>query len=126
MTCTFAGDGYLKAAATNPDMIKLVEGERGSPKNVNKDLTAVHPVVRTHPVSGWKHVFPVGPSPEDMGSPKQINELNSDESSELLRKFYSMILQNHDLTVRFKWRNKNDMGRLHPLRYLLIGLMSAQ
>lgn len=111
LTATFIGDGYLKAAETNPDKIKIHEGPRGSPLNVGKELKAVHPVVRTHPVSGWKCIFPVGPQhPRDMGAPKYINELNEDESAEVLKKFYDMILQNHDMTVRFKWRNANDMG----------------
>lgn len=39
-----------------------------------------------------------------------INELNPSESEELLEKFKQMIIQNHDLTVRLKWRNKNDIG----------------
>lgn len=29
-----------------------------------------------------------------------------------MKKFYDTILHNHDLTVRFKWRNKNDLGKL--------------
>jgi hypothetical protein len=28
----------------------------------------------------------------------------------LLKKFYQIILDNHDLQVRFKWRNVNDIG----------------
>ena len=64
----------------------------------------MHPVVRTNPVTGWKSIYAIG------GFPKQINELNPEESSELLKKFYDTILANHDLQVRFKWRNKNDIG----------------
>ncbi len=47
-------------------------------------------------------------------SSRYINELNTDESAELLKKFYNIILENHDLTVRFKWRNKNDFGKHLP------------
>lgn len=39
-----------------------------------------------------------------------MNELDSEESEELLRKFYAVILENHDLQVRFKWRNVGDIG----------------
>ena len=42
--------------------------------------------------------------------PKYINELDSQESEELLALFKRRILDSHDLTVRFKWRNENDIG----------------
>lgn len=35
----------------------LWQGERGSPFNKNQDLVAIHPVVRTNPVTGKKAVF---------------------------------------------------------------------
>lgn len=106
LTATFVGDGFIKAAAANPDKVKIWEGRRGSPENVGKELSAVHPVVRTNPVTGWKSIFALGPFP------KYINELNDKESSELLAKFLNTIYENHDLQVRFKWRNKNDLGKL--------------
>ena len=37
--------------------------------------------------------------------------MHPDESAELLKKFYNIILENHDLTVRFKWKNENDFGK---------------
>ena len=113
LTATFIGDGFLKAAAANPEKVKIYTDPRGSPKNAGGELTTVHPVVRTNPVSGWKSIYAVG------AFPKRINELNADESEELLKKFYNMILENHDLTVRFKWRNKNDLGKL-PALHLLV------
>jgi alpha-ketoglutarate-dependent taurine dioxygenase len=104
LTATFSGDGFLKAAAAHPEKIKIYDQERGSPLNVGKALTAVHPVVRTNPVTGWKSIFALGPFP------KYINELHKDESDELLSKFLSVVSENHDLQVRFKWRNENDLG----------------
>ena len=105
LTATFVGDGFIRAADANPEKVKIYEKERGSPKNVGKSLSAVHPVVRTNPVTGWKSIFALGPFP------KYINELHEEESAELLKKFRSVITENHDLQVRFKWRNKNDIGR---------------
>jgi alpha-ketoglutarate-dependent taurine dioxygenase len=64
----------------------------------------VHPVVRTNPVTGWKSVYAIG------SFPKAINELNPEESDELLAKFRRMVAENHDLQVRFKWRNEHDIG----------------
>lgn len=111
LTATFIGDGYTWSAGQSGGKMTINEGPRGSPLNVGKDLKVVHPVVRTHPVSGWKSIFPVGPrNPWEFGSPKYINELHPNESDELLNRFYDTILQNHDLTVRFKWR-ENDMGK---------------
>lgn len=104
LTATFSGDGFIRAAEADPERVKLYEQERGSPKNVGKELKAVHPVVRTNPVTGWKSIFALGPFP------KYINELSDEESSELLKKFRSVITENHDLQVRLKWRNKNDLG----------------
>jgi alpha-ketoglutarate-dependent taurine dioxygenase len=104
LSATFIGDGFIKAAAANPEKVFIYDQPRGSPNNVGKELTAVHPVVRTNPVTGWKSIFTIG------AFPKYINELNPDESEELLKKFYDTILNNHDLTVRLRWRNPNDIG----------------
>ncbi|KAH9830226.1 taurine dioxygenase family protein [Teratosphaeria destructans] len=79
-------------------------GPRGAPENVGGELRALHPVVRTNPVTGWKSIYALGPFPH------YINELNRQESEELLKKFHAMILENHDLQVRFKWRNENDIA----------------
>ena len=97
----------MKAAAANPEQVKIHEGPRGAPENVGAHLTSVHPVVRTNPVTGWKSLFAVGPFP------KYINELDSQESEELLALFKRRIHDSHDLTVRFKWRNENDIGKHH-------------
>ncbi|KAF1994040.1 alpha-ketoglutarate-dependent sulfonate dioxygenase [Amniculicola lignicola CBS 123094] len=104
LTAIFSGDGFLKAAEANPEKVSIYEKPRGSPENVGRDLAAVHPVVRTNPVTGWKSIFSVGPFP------KRINELHTDESEELLKKFFNIITTNHDLQVRFKWRNENDLA----------------
>jgi alpha-ketoglutarate-dependent taurine dioxygenase len=104
LTATFTGEGFIKAAAANPEKVKIYEQQRGSTKNVGKELTAIHPVVRTNPVTGWKSIFALGPFP------RYINELNDKESSELLAKFLNVIYENHDLQVRFKWKSENDRG----------------
>ncbi|CZT18679.1 related to taurine dioxygenase [Ramularia collo-cygni] len=104
LTATFIGDGFHKAAAANPEKVKIYTEPRGSPQNVGGDLIAVHPVVRTNPVTGWKSIFALGPFP------KYINELHRDESDLLLERFRKVILENHDLTVRFKWRNEDDIA----------------
>ncbi|KAK4497451.1 hypothetical protein PRZ48_011902 [Zasmidium cellare] len=104
LTATFTGDGFIKAAEADPENVKIYTEPRGSAKNVGAELSTVHPVVRTNPVTGWKSLFAVGPFP------KQINELHQDESEKLLASFKNVIYENHDLTVRFKWRNENDIA----------------
>ena len=104
LTATFSGDGFTRAAAARPDKVRIHEGPRGSPENVGTALEAVHPVVRTNPVTGWKSVFAIGPFP------KRINELWPDESDELLAKLKEVVERSHDLQVRFRWRGENDLA----------------
>ena len=84
----------------------LEQGPRGAPANVGSALEAVHPVVRTHPVTGWKSVYAMGLHC------KKINGLSPLESQFLLDRIYSMISENHDLQVRFRWQNPSDIGML--------------
>ncbi|CAG7981168.1 unnamed protein product [Penicillium nalgiovense] len=78
-------------------------GPRGSPQNV--ELTpVVHPVIRTNPVTGWKSIFTIG------HSVKRINGLTATESENLLRWFTKLIMENHDLQLRHRWVNPNDVA----------------
>ncbi|KAF5024540.1 hypothetical protein F66182_3303 [Fusarium sp. NRRL 66182] len=104
LTATFSGDGFLKARDAHPDHFQIYEKPRGNPSNIGADLVAVHPVVRTNPVTGWKSLFAIG------NFPKRINELSARESKELLDSFYRRIESNHDLQVRFRWRSPNDIA----------------
>jgi alpha-ketoglutarate-dependent taurine dioxygenase len=104
LTATYIGSGFLQAAEMDPVNVKVYTEPRGSPLNIGSELSTIHPIVRTNPVTGWKSMWAVGPFP------KHINELSQSESDELLKKFYNTILENHDLQVRLKWRNPNDIG----------------
>lgn len=112
LTATFSGDGFNRAAERG--QFQLYDQPRGSPENVGTKLESVHPVVRTNPVTGWKSIFAIG------NFPKIINELTKEESDDLLKKFYDNILSNHDLQVRLKWKNPNDIGETpKPADFLL-------
>ncbi|KAL1305015.1 hypothetical protein AAFC00_003915 [Neodothiora populina] len=76
---------------------------RGSPLNHGPALEAVHPVIRTNPVTGWKSVF------VNRGFTRRINGVTKDESDVLLQYIFSLMTQNHDAQVRFKW-SKNDLA----------------
>lgn len=79
-------------------------GPRGAPENVGPELRAEHPVIRTNPVTGWKSVFAVGTHVQ------KINRVTEEESDHLLNWFVNLIVENHDLQVRFRWQNPNDLG----------------
>ena len=78
--------------------------ERGAPENVGEVLEAIHPVIRTNPVTGWRSVFAVGHHVQ------KINGLSEDESRYFLDWFVRLIVENHDLQVRLKWRDVNDVA----------------
>jgi alpha-ketoglutarate-dependent taurine dioxygenase len=78
--------------------------ERGAPENVGAALEAVHPVVRTNPVTGWRSVFAVGHHVQ------RIHGLADDESRHFLDWFVKLIVENHDLQVRFRWQSPNDLA----------------
>jgi hypothetical protein len=76
-------------------------GIRGSPLNQGENLYAVHPLIRTNPVTGWKSVY------VNKGFTKRINGLSKDESDTLLAYLFGLVAQNHDAQVRYRW-SKND------------------
>ena len=102
LTATYAQPVFNESAAKNG--FKLYSEARGAPENVGIDLRAIHPVVRTNPVTGWKSVFAVG------HHAKRINELSEAESKHLLDWFVQLIVENHDLQVRHRWQNENDVA----------------
>ncbi|KAK6541436.1 hypothetical protein TWF694_007247 [Orbilia ellipsospora] len=102
LTATHIGSGFHEIAKA--EGLKLYEKQRGNPGNVGLDLEATHPVIRTNPVTGWKSLFPIGVFP------KRINDVTLDESDALLAWFHDLIYKNHDLQIRFKWRNPNDIA----------------
>ncbi|KAK7607895.1 hypothetical protein JOL62DRAFT_582554 [Phyllosticta paracitricarpa] len=84
--------------------LKLYDKARGSPENIGEIVSTEHPVVRTNPVTGWKSIFALG------AYPKSINGLSQEESEMLLNFLMEFVYRNHDLQVRFRWQNPNDMA----------------
>ncbi|KAK4701424.1 hypothetical protein P7C70_g4804, partial [Phenoliferia sp. Uapishka_3] len=81
----------------------LREGIRGSPYNHGPELKAVHPVVRTNPVTGLKGLF------VNKAFTQRINGVTKDESDLLLDYIFKLITNNHDLQVRLQW-GLNDVA----------------
>jgi alpha-ketoglutarate-dependent taurine dioxygenase len=80
-----------------------IQEHRGSPHNTGAHLTAIHPVIRTNPVTGFRSLF------VNKTFTTRIVELREDESEHLLEFLFRHIADNHDLQVRFRW-NKNDLA----------------
>lgn len=94
LTALHDGSGFTRMAQQNGQKIL---SPRGSPENKGEVLQAVHPVIRTHPVTGYKVLF------INRGFTKQILELTPDESDNTLEYLWRHISENHDLQVRFRW-----------------------
>jgi alpha-ketoglutarate-dependent taurine dioxygenase len=58
LDATYAQPGFEVAAKENG--FELYSKPRGAPENVGSKLEAIHPVIRTNPVTGWKSIFAVG------------------------------------------------------------------
>ncbi|KAF2403774.1 taurine catabolism dioxygenase, partial [Trichodelitschia bisporula] len=102
LTATYAQPGFEQAAKDSG--FELYSKPRGAPENVGSELIAQHPVIRTNPVTGWKSVFAVGHHVQ------KINGLTDEESKTALDWFVRLIVENHDLQVRHKWQNPNDLA----------------
>ncbi|WVQ92502.1 hypothetical protein IAS59_006313 [Cryptococcus gattii] len=77
--------------------IELRTGQRGSPLNDGPSLSAIHPVIRVNPVTGWKGLF------VNHGFTRRILGITKDESDFILDYLFKVTQNNHDLQVRFKW-----------------------
>jgi alpha-ketoglutarate-dependent taurine dioxygenase len=92
-------------AVTKFNNHELRTSERGHPDNKGDHLSAVHPVIRVNPVTGWKSVF------VNKNFTRRILGVTKDESDLLLDYINRLTSENHDLQVRFHWSNKNEPGR---------------
>ena len=109
---TFFIDNPDHVSAAEKGGFQIYDKERGAPENVGEELKAVHPVVRTNPVTGWKSIFAIGIRV------KRINEVMESESKMLIEWLNGLMVNNHDLQVRYRW-GKNDLGEFLPYSYIL-------
>lgn len=110
LTATYAQPGFADSAKRNG--FELYRNPRGSPENIGSELISEHPVIRTNPVTGWRSVFAIGHHVQ------HINGITEAESKHLLNWFVQLIVENHDLQVRHRWQNPNDIGRFGLPRQL--------
>ncbi|KAK1756633.1 alpha-ketoglutarate-dependent sulfonate dioxygenase [Echria macrotheca] len=103
LTATHYQPNFVKVKETFG--AELIDDYRGAPENTGLDFQAEHPVVRTNPVTGWKSLFGAG----HQVKAGWINGVTERESEILKSYFYQLIVENHDLQVRFRWA-KNDLA----------------
>lgn len=99
------------AAQSDPRMMDPLP--RGAPNNKGLDFSSHHPVIRTHPLTGWKSLFAGG-----------VNCFRYDgvtlaESADLMKKVQDLVVENHDMQVRFRWESDSDLGRSY-VSFLLL------
>lgn len=71
---------------------------RGSPLNKDFEFAPVHPVVRTHPVTGWKTLF------AGVGlHVSRINDVYNYEDQMIRDYVMRLITRNHDCIARMHW-----------------------
>ncbi|KAJ5822722.1 hypothetical protein N7447_005062 [Penicillium robsamsonii] len=97
LTATYAGPNFNDVAKKNG--FEVHPGPRGAPENVGGGGT-----IRGAPFTGWKSVFAVG------NMVQKINGVTDEESDHLLNWFLSLVVENHDLQVRLRWQNPNDLA----------------
>lgn len=99
--------GLKQYAETHSALHSAVEQANDATRNgtfVRRDpIITEHPLVRVHPVTGWKALF-VNP-----GFTRSIVGVPKGESDAILRYFFELIATSQASTVRFKW-DKNDVA----------------
>ncbi|KAJ2985568.1 hypothetical protein NUW58_g5460 [Xylaria curta] len=81
----------------------IYTGPRGAPANTDMLFRQSHPMVRTHPTTGWKSLFAGGLHC------RRVDGVTEWESKELLDKVLRLVADNHDLQVRVRWNTPSDM-----------------
>ncbi|KAI0326411.1 alpha-ketoglutarate-dependent sulfonate dioxygenase [Cubamyces sp. BRFM 1775] len=89
---------YLEGLSAVHSAVAQADGARAAGHTVRREpVETVHPVVRVHPVTGWKSIY-VNP-----GFTRRIVGLPKAESDAILSLLFHQISENPDFQVRFHW-----------------------
>ncbi|KAI9865262.1 MAG: hypothetical protein M1824_003414 [Vezdaea acicularis] len=95
---------YLESLTALHSAEMQAEGSRALGRPVRRDpVITEHPLVRTHPVTGWKSLF------FNPGFVTKIVGVPKTESDAIIRYLNEIISTTQELHVRFQW-NKNDVA----------------
>lgn len=74
------------------------KGPRGSPENVGPELRALHPCVRTNPITGWKSLLAFGHHLEEFEGLGNVE-------NRMLKEFVTrLVTENHQIQTRLRWQ----------------------
>ena len=106
---TLWASGYSAYEKLSPEFRKIIDGrhaiyrsahsylDRDDPNAGPKYIERSHPLVRVHPVTGWKSLF------VNRAMTKRIVGLDEAESDVILQYLYKVYESNVDIQVRFRW-----------------------
>jgi len=90
---------YLESLEVMQTGLEQAEGASKAGLHLRRPgIETAHPLVRTHPVTGWKSVF---------ASPafsKSIVGVSKHESDAILNMLFSLMAISSDLTLRVRWK----------------------
>ncbi|KAM5537246.1 hypothetical protein V8D89_009179 [Ganoderma adspersum] len=90
---------YLEGLSAVHSGVAQADGVRAAGQTVRREpVETVHPVVRVHPVTGWKSVY-VNP-----GFTRRIVGVPKAESDAILSLLFHQIAENPDFQVRYRWQ----------------------
>ncbi|KJA26229.1 hypothetical protein HYPSUDRAFT_133277 [Hypholoma sublateritium FD-334 SS-4] len=89
---------YLEGLTAVHSAALQADGNRAAGLPVRRqEVESIHPVVRVHPVTGWKSVY------VNYGFTRRIVGVPKAESDAILQFLFHQISENPDHQVRFKW-----------------------
>lgn len=108
---TFWASGYAAYDKLSPALQEFLDGkkavyaslhsylDRDQPLKGRVHIEREQPIVRTHPVTGWKSLF------VNRAYTKRIVGLEPGESQVILEHLFNVFEKNLDIQVRFKWQS---------------------
>jgi alpha-ketoglutarate-dependent taurine dioxygenase len=106
---TLWASGYAAYEKLSPDFRKIIDGKLAVYRSAHsyldrhdkeagpKFVERTHPLVRTHPATGWKSLF------VNRAMTVRIVGLDKAESDLILNYLYDVYEKNPDIQVRWKW-----------------------
>lgn len=110
---TVWASGYAAYDKLSPALQEFLEDKKGiyisantyidreNPLKGKVNIEREHPIIRTHPVTGWRSLF------VNRSMTRRIVGLEPEESKLILEHLFGIFEKNLDIQVRFQWQSKN-------------------